>query len=85
LEGSNCDPIEILSQHLLGGTEEYHIKTSENSRFLGQYLNLALPKYKAAILIPSLCLLSRCKFKDNIKINIEKQGVIVWTHSSDST
>jgi hypothetical protein len=50
LEGSNCSPLEILSQHLPGGTEEHNIKTSENSRSLGQYLNLGLPKYKAEIL-----------------------------------
>jgi hypothetical protein len=35
----------VLSQHLYGGTEEYHINLSQNNQIIGQDFNLRSPEY----------------------------------------
>jgi hypothetical protein len=43
--------IEVLSQHLPGGIEEYHEKPSQDSRCSGRDSKRAPPKYKSKALM----------------------------------
>jgi hypothetical protein len=50
LEGSSCAPIEALSRHLPGGTEENNENLSQDSRYFGRDSSQTPPEYKSKAL-----------------------------------